>query len=77
MNGPSWKTVSKKLQLGSQKFLFPFLLAAVRSPILGINSLAKHKFLVDSFNYRVVDKAIHLQFVLPVDHRAMLLTIVS
>ena len=51
----AWGTVSTHLQFGLQKFPFPFLLAAVARPILGIDFFATHKLLVDSSRHCVID----------------------
>ena len=57
----AWGTVSTHLQFGLHKFQFPFLLAAVARPILGIDFLATHKLLVDSSRHCVIDSPTPLQ----------------
>ena len=51
----AWGTVSTHLQFGLHKFQFPFLLAAVTHPILGIDFLATHKLLVGTSRHCVID----------------------
>jgi hypothetical protein len=53
----SWGQVQLKLSFGSMIFSCVFWLAAMSSPILGVDFLSRHKLLVDAAGHWVIQEA--------------------